>query len=208
MIHARQGAADFYLASASPRRRELLLQIGARFDVLDVGAGSDESQHLGEPAATYVERVAAEKARRGLALARARDLPGLPVLAADTVVIVEGDVLGKPRDADEAAAFLARLSGRAHEVRTAVVLALHAGGAFERFLAETSISAVHFRALSADEIRRYAASAEPYDKAGGYAIQGRAAAFAARIEGSYSGIMGLPLETTARLLAAAGIGLD
>ena len=195
-------AIDVYLASASPRRRELLLQIGVRFDVLGP-AGVDERRDPVELATDYVERIARAKALAGANLRTERGLAPLPVLAADTVVIVDRDVLLKPRDAAQAAAFLHRLSGRAHEVRTCVVVA-GAGGSLD---SETSVSRVVFRAIEQDEIARYVATGEPYDKAGGYAIQGRAAIFAERIEGSYSGIMGLPLEPTARLLARAGVQL-
>jgi len=192
---------DVYLASSSPRRRELLAQIGIRFELL--ACDVDESRGAGEPAAAYVERIARGKAIAGLQLRESRALPPHPVLAADTVVIVDGDLLGKPADAAQAALFLRRLSGRRHEVRTAVALAPAPGGGGAEV--ETSVSSVAFRELGDDEIARYVAGPEPYDKAGGYAIQGRAAAFAERIEGSYSGIMGLPLATTARLLARAGI---
>jgi septum formation protein len=193
---------DVYLASASPRRRELLAQIGVRFDVLGP-AEVDERRDPGEPAADYVERVARAKATAGAILRAERGLVSLPVVAADTVVIIDLDVLGKPQDAAEAAAFLQQLSGRAHEVRTCVVVADASGG----LRSETSVSRVVFRALEDAEIARYVATGEPYDKAGGYAIQGRAAIFAERIEGSYSGIMGLPLAPTARLLAQAGVQL-
>jgi septum formation protein len=195
-------AIDVYLASASPRRRELLAQIGVRFDVLGP-AEVDERRDPGEPAADYVERVARAKATAGAFLRAERGLAPLPVVAADTVVIIDRDVLGKPRDAAQAGAFLHQLSGRAHEVRTCVVVADAGGG----LRCETSVSRVVFRALDDAEIARYVATGEPYDKAGGYAIQGRAAIFAERIEGSYSGIMGLPLAPTARLLAQAGVQL-
>jgi len=123
-----------------------------------------------------------------------------PVLAADTVVILDGEVLPKPADRAQAAEFMRRLSGRTHEVRTAVALAIEGP-----VLAATSVSQVAFRALDDAEIQRYCATAEPYDKAGGYGIQGLASVFIERIEGSYSGVMGLPLFETARLLGQAGM---
>jgi septum formation protein len=197
---------SIYLASRSPRRRELLKQIGIRFDPLLLrlasprGPDIDEVRHGNESAADYVERTAREKARFGLEALSMRSMLFRPVLAADTVVIVDGAVLGKPADRTEAAAFMRRLAGRSHEVRTAVALAMQGP-----VLAATSVSQVHFRALNDAEIQRYCESSEPYDKAGGYAIQGMAAVFIERIEGSYSGVMGLPLFETAQLLTQAGI---
>ena len=202
-------ANAIYLASRSPRRRDLLKQVGVRFDPLLLRlagprgpADVDEVQHPGEPAVEYVERTAREKAAFGLRVLGMRSLLPRPVLAADTVVIVDGEVLGKPSDRAEAAAFLRRMSGRAHEVRTAVALAMEGP-----LLTDTSVSIVTFRTLAEDEIQRYCATAEPYDKAGGYGIQGLASLFVERIEGSYTGIMGLPLFETGRLLAQAGIRL-
>jgi septum formation protein len=198
--------ATIYLASRSPRRRELLKQIGVRFDPLLLrlatprGPDVDESQHAGESAADYVDRTAREKATRGLEVLSMRSMLYRPVLAADTVVIVDDEVLPKPTDRAQAAEFMRRLSGRTHEVRTAVALAIEGP-----VLAATSVSQVAFRKLDDAEIQRYCASAEPYDKAGGYAIQGIAAVFIERIEGSYSGVMGLPLFETARLLTQAGL---
>jgi len=133
---------------------------------------------------------------------RMRSMLFRPVLAADTVVIVDGEVLGKPANPAEAAAFMRRLSGRSHEVRTAIALAMQGP-----VIVATSVSTVTFRALTDTEIGRYCATAEPYDKAGGYAIQGMAALFIERLEGSYSGVMGLPLFETARLLSQAGLPL-
>lgn len=199
---------SIYLASRSPRRRELLKQLGVRFDPLLLrlsgprGADVDETQHPGEPAADYVERTAREKAAFGLRVLGMRSLLPRPVLAADTVVILDGEVLGKPADRAEAESFLMRLSGRAHEVRTSVALAIEGP-----VLQETSISTVTFRTVSAAEAQRYSATTEPYDKAGGYGIQGLAALFIERIEGSYTGVMGLPLFETGRLLAHAGLKL-
>jgi septum formation protein len=195
-----------YLASRSPRRRELLKQIGVRFDPLLVrlasprGADIDELQHEGESAAQYVERTARDKAAFGAQVTRLRGMLARPVLAADTVVILDGEVLGKPADATEATAFLKRLAGRTHEVRTAVAVATE-GPVLETL----SVSTVRFRSLTDDEIRRYVASGEPYDKAGGYGIQGLAGVFVEHIEGSYTGIMGLPVYETAQLLAQVGL---
>ena len=195
-----------YLASRSPRRRELLKQIGVRFDPLLLrlagprGADVDELQHADEAAERYVERTAREKAAFGAQVTRMRGMLPRPVLAADTVVILDGEVLGKPADAAQATAFLQRLSGRSHEVRTAVAVATE-GPVIETL----SVSTVRFRALADDEIRRYIASGEPFDKAGGYGIQGLAGAFVEHIEGSYTGIMGLPVFETAQLLAQIGV---
>jgi septum formation protein len=198
--------SSIYLASRSPRRRDLLKQLGVKFDPLLLrlsgprGADVDETQHAGESPADYVERTAREKAAFGLQVLGMRTMLQRPVLAADTVVIVDGDVLGKPADREQAAAFLRRLSGRVHEVRTAVALAMEGP-----LMCETSVSLVSFRELAEDEILRYCATPEPYDKAGGYGIQGLAALFIDRIEGSYTGVMGLPLFETGRMLTQAGI---
>jgi len=196
-----------YLASRSPRRRELLKQIGVKFEPLLLrlasprgGPDVDEARHSGESAADYVDRTAREKAVFGLKVLSMRSMIYRPVLAADTVVIVDEEVLGKPANPDEAARFMRRLAGRNHEVRTAVALAIQGPA-----LSATSVSTVTFRALDDAEIRRYCATSEPYDKAGGYGVQGLAAVFVERIEGSYTGVMGLPLFETARLLSQAGI---
>jgi septum formation protein len=200
--------SSIYLASRSPRRRDLLKQLGVKFDPLLLrlsgprGADVDETQHPGEPPAEYVERTAREKAAFGLQVLGMRTMLHRPVLAADTVVILDGEVLGKPADRDVAAAFLRRLSGRVHEVRTAVALAMEGP-----VLCDTSTSLVTFRKLDEEEIERYCATPEPYDKAGGYGIQGLAALFVERIEGSYTGVMGLPLFETGRMLTQAGIRL-
>jgi septum formation protein len=180
------------LASASPRRSELLRQVGIAHAVRPVGI--DESVRAGEAPSAYVLRLAEEKAAalwRGLAPAQRQ-----PVLAADTTVALEGEIFGKPGSLDEARAMLGRLSGRTHEVHTAVAV-LHSGGAAARL----SSSAVTFRELTRAEIDWYWHTGEPADKAGGYAVQGRAAAFISHIAGSYSGIMGLPLYETWELLA-------
>lgn len=197
-----------YLASRSPRRRELLRQIGVSFELLTLReragrpADVDETPHQAEAAEAYVLRVATDKARAGDGIAAARHAPLRPVLAADTTVVCEGDIFGKPRDAADAAQMLSRLAGSSHHVMTAVAVAL--GGQLETRL---SISRVWFRALDPAEIRRYIAGGEPLDKAGAYAVQGMAAAFITRIEGSYSGIMGLPLAETADLLRVHGISI-
>ncbi len=195
-------AARLYLASASPRRRELLTQIGLPHEVLLAPAppGEDEPQHPGESAADYVQRTARDKALRGRDWMLSQDLPPLPLLAADTTVILAGSVLGKPADRDDAMRILRALSGSAHEVHTAV--AVWTG---ERLLEAVSITEVRMRELTDAEIGRYCDSGEPYGKAGAYGIQGLAGTFISHIAGSYTGVMGLPLFETADLLRAAGI---
>ena len=188
---------DFiYLASGSPRRRELLQQIGVPFRV--VGTSVDEAVRPGEVPAAYVERLAADKADAGWAASR--DEADVPVLAADTAVVLGGKVLGKPADRRDAEDMLRQLSGRTHEVLTAIAL-LTVNGLESRI----SRSEVTFRSLAAEEIRDYWETGEPADKAGAYAIQGRAAIFIADLRGSYSGVMGLPLFETAELLSKAGV---
>jgi len=201
---------DLYLASRSPRRRELLRQIGVRFEPLVLrlaqprGPDIDETPHGGESAGAFAARVATAKARFGLEVLGMRQLAVRPVLAADTVVVVDSEILGKPADRAEAASFLRRLAGRMHEVRTFVAVACGSPARLELVTAE-SVSAVRFGPLTEAQIERYCGGGEPYDKAGGYAIQGMAAAFIERLEGSYSGVMGLPLFETAQLLRQAGI---
>lgn len=180
-----------YLASKSPRRRELLGQLGVAHVVLEVDV--PEQREAGEPALDYVRRVARDKAEAGWN--RVAEQPLARVLAADTEVILDDDVFGKPADALDAAAMLRRLSGCAHRAVSALCLA-DAQGCTEA-LSET---VVEFDVLSEDDIRTYIDSGECFGKAGAYAIQGRAAAFVRRIEGSYSGVMGLPLFETAQLL--------
>lgn len=182
-----------YLASQSPRRRELLTQIGVAHQL--VNADIDESRRVDELAETYVQRLAREKAAAGWRQVVESGLPMLPVLGADTAVVLDDAILGKPIDADDARTILESLSGRVHEVLTGV--ALH--GAHGEHVA-MSRTRVWFRALSAAEIEQYWATGEPCDKAGAYGIQGRAAIFIERIEGSYSGVVGLPLFETAALL--------
>lgn len=182
------------LASASPRRRELLLQLG--IEHCQVSTDIEEIRLPNETPATMVQRLALAKARAGIALCP----EGLPVLGADTDVVLDDEVLGKPGNIEEAAAMLGRLSGRSHEVLSAVAL-IHQGQ--EEVL--LSQSRVWFAPLTDTIIQDYCQSGEPLDKAGAYGIQGPAAAFIERIEGSYSGIMGLPLFETAALLRAAGL---
>ena len=188
---------DFiYLASGSPRRRELLRQIGVSFRV--IGAELDETTRAGESAAAYVSRLAEAKAAVGWE--GCRDLGAAPVLAADTAVVLDGEILGKPADMKAAMAMLLKLSGRAHEVLTGVALRTAAG-----LELKVSRSLVSFRTVDPGEARAYWDTGEPRDKAGAYAIQGYAAVFIADLKGSYSGVMGLPLFETAELLRAAGI---
>ncbi|MEW6689665.1 MAG: Maf family protein, partial [Pseudomonadota bacterium] len=190
-----------YLASRSPRRRELLAQIGVRFQLLlfrdqpQTDPEMDETVLAGETPAAYVGRVARAKAEAGWRRLEQRNLPRAAVLAADTTVALEGRILGKPADRREAAEMLAALSGRRHEVLSAVALKHEA-----QMECALSVSEIDFRPLSAEEIRRYVASGECDDKAGAYAIQGRAAQFVRELRGSFSGVMGLPLYETAQLL--------
>jgi septum formation protein len=187
---------DFvYLASASPRRSELLRQIGVPFRVQP--ADIKEEQLAGETPETYVQRLAAAKADTVWAVVRAERRP---VLAADTAVVLDGAVLGKPKDAAEAERMLGRLSGRAHRVLTAV--ALRDGDDRVTLL---SASEVRFRTTTEAERLAYCATGEPFDKAGGYGIQGHAAVFVEELRGSYSNVVGLPLFETAALLARAGL---
>ncbi|MDP2135876.1 MAG: nucleoside triphosphate pyrophosphatase [Sulfuritalea sp.] len=197
-----------YLASRSPRRRELLTQIGVRFDLLLFRSGQREDEEVseewlpGETPEAYVQRVARAKAVFGAGLLARRPLVVHPVLAADTTLDLDGEVIAKPRDEADAAAILARLSGRSHRVLTAIAMARG-----ERVEHRLSISDVRFRPVSAEEIRRYVLSGEPMDKAGAYGIQGRAAVFIEEIHGSHSGIVGLPLCETALLLRDFGYPL-
>jgi septum formation protein len=186
------GKTQIVLASASPRRKQLLEQIGirCRIHVCDI----DETPHEGEAAIDFVARMALEKARA------VEHTENLPVLAADTVVAQDGLILGKPKDKADAVAMLQRLQGRRHEVITAVAL----GWQNNEYL-ELSQSFVWFKPLSFDECEAYWRSGEPVDKAGAYGIQGLGAVFVERIEGSYSGVMGLPLFETAKLLERIGI---
>ena len=195
-----------YLASKSPRRRELLRQIGVNFELLllreKTPRGPDVTEEVlaNEPARDYVARVTREKAGFAARLMNERRLPPRPILAADTTVVVDGAILGKPANVKEATAMLRSLSGRSHDVLTSI--ALSHDGEVQQI---TQCSEVEFAALTDAEITAYCAGKEPYDKAGGYGIQGPAAAFISRIAGSYTGIMGLPLYETAQLLKQAGI---
>lgn len=184
-----------FLASASPRRRELLTQIGVPFTLLPVSI--DETPLPAETPETYVQRLAREKALAGLALL---EDPQAYVLGADTTVVLDGQILGKPADKADGLAMLQALSGREHQVLTAVALA-NSADCVVRLVS----SQVQFRAIPASEAERYWASGEPVDKAGGYAIQGLGAVFVSGLQGSYSGVVGLPLCKTAQLLDAFGI---
>jgi septum formation protein len=187
-----------YLASQSPRRQELLAQLGVRFETID--ASVHEQLQAGESPEQYVSRVAREKA--GAGLFKLGGQAQAIVLGADTDVVIDGDVLGKPEDAGQAAALLRRLSGRTHQVHTAIWL-VSAG----RESSAAVSTDVRFAELSDSEIADYIATGEPFGKAGAYAIQGRAAAFIAGISGSYSGVMGLPLHETSVLLRNFGVPL-
>ncbi|MCG5500644.1 Maf family protein [Ectothiorhodospira lacustris] len=187
------------LASASPRRRELLDQIGVAWRAHPVDV--DETPQAGESPADFARRMAAAKAWAGYESAPSP----LPVLGADTVVSLDGDILGKPRDREDAMAMLGRLSGRSHTVLSAVAL-IHQGICHQAL----STTRVCFRVLSPDDMSAYWASGEPTDKAGAYGIQGLGALFVAHIEGSYSGVVGLPLFETGELLHRCGLksGID
>jgi septum formation protein len=190
-----------YLASRSPRRRELLAQIGVRYNLLLFRSRPESKEEVnedpiaGEAPAAYVERVARAKAESGWRRMMQRNLPQAPVLAADTTVALGSRILGKPASREEAAQMLAALSATRHEVLTAV--ALQQGEWLESAL---SVSEVEFKKLTDEEIRQYVATGECDDKAGAYAIQGRAARFIIELRGSYSGVMGLPLYETSRLI--------
>jgi septum formation protein len=195
-----------FLASKSPRRSELLRQIGVAHEVIAPATVVDETPRDAETPDAYVERLARAKAEAGWAhLSRevaAKNAPSHPVLAADTTVALGHAILGKPSSDDEAVAMIAQLSGRTHHVYTAIAVASPAG-----INTALSRSSVTMRAITDDEARRYVAIGESADKAGAYAIQGHAAMFVERIDGSYSGVMGLPLFETAKLLAEAGLVL-
>lgn len=190
-----------YLASQSPRRRELLKQIGVNFGVLLLRGDSgrspdvDENPHPDEAPESYVRRVCQAKAEAGCAALKMRNLPLFPVLAADTTVVLDGRIFGKPGNAKQAAAMLRQLSGREHHVLSAVAIAL--GDHVEVAL---SASMVRFTKLDDERIHRYLLTHEYADKAGGYAIQGHAGAFVEHLSGSYSGVVGLPLFETVQLL--------
>ncbi|MBY0573316.1 MAG: Maf family nucleotide pyrophosphatase [Undibacterium sp.] len=191
-----------YLASKSPRRRELLRQIGIAFEVLLLrdapprGPDVTELVLAGEQPEDYVARVTQEKAAAAWSAIMARHLPAHPVLAADTTVVIDQTILGKPANQEQALAMLSALAGKTHLVFTSIAIQYH-----DQHLQCTQRSEVSFAPLTDAEIRAYCATTEPYDKAGGYGIQGMAARYISHINGSYSGIMGLPLFETAELLA-------
>lgn len=196
---------DFlYLASQSPRRRQLLEQLGVRHELLlpddDEDSEALEAVHPGEAPAAYVRRVTALKLDAAVARRQRRGLPPAPILCSDTTVALGRTIYGKPADERDAARMLRELAGHTHRVLTAV--AVQAG---RRRFEAVSASRVTFDALTPAQVRGYVAGGEPMGKAGAYAIQGRAAAFIRAIQGSYTGIMGLPLYETARLLQAAGV---
>lgn len=196
---------DFiYLASQSPRRSQLLTQLGVRHELLLASAEEDaeslEAEIDGESPEVYVARVTEAKLDAALARLAARGLPPAPILCSDTTVAVDQKILGKPLDGDDAFRTLRLLAGRSHRVITAVAL-----GRGDRRSVAVNVSSVEFAPLSDEQIQRYIASGEPFGKAGAYAIQSQAAAWISRIEGSYSGIMGLPLFETAQLLRQWGV---
>ncbi|ROR06108.1 nucleoside triphosphate pyrophosphatase [Erwinia sp. JUb26] len=182
---------SLYLASGSPRRRELLTQLGLSFERISTEV--EEQRRDGEQAEHYVRRLALEKAQAGVAVAR----QDLPVLGADTIVVLHNEVLEKPADADAAAAMLAKLSGQTHQVMTAVAFADR-----QRSLDCLVVTDVTFRSLTPDDIRNYIASGEPMDKAGAYGIQGLGGNFVRKINGSYYAVVGLPLVETAELFSS------
>ena len=194
-----------YLASQSARRRELLKQIGVNFEMLLPRSDlrrtmdTDETPHADELPEAYVQRVCQDKANAGWNAIKLRNLPAFPVLAADTSVILDGKIIGKPHGREQAAETLRALSGRQHQVLSAVAVV------FERRIeTRLSVSKVTFAVLSEERIQRYLLTNEQLGKAGAYAIQGYAATFIQHLEGSYSGVMGLPLFETAELLRAFG----
>jgi septum formation protein len=204
-VTARAAAPGFvYLASQSPRRRELLAQIGVRHELLLADADEDvealEATRKGESPEDYVARVTRAKLRAARRRLRARGLVPAPVLCADTTVAIGARILGKPLDAADAARMLALLSGRSHRVISAVAVAARG-----RTRLAASVSRVRFAVITPARIERYVAGGDPFGKAGAYAIQSSAAAWIEKIEGSYTGIMGLPLHETAALLEWAGV---
>jgi septum formation protein len=202
---ARPMQSDFiYLASQSPRRRQLLEQIGVRHELLLPSAEEDaeslEEERHGELPAAYCERVTLAKLAAARRRLKTRGLPEAPILCSDTTVALGRRILGKPADAEDACATLRMLSGRTHRVITAVAVA-----AGRRTLRAVSVSRVRFAELPESVVQAYVASGEPFGKAGAYAVQSSLAGWIAHIDGSYSGIMGLPLFETAQLLLKAGI---
>lgn len=198
---------DLVLASTSPRRKELLAQIGfgrPEFSFMQVAPDIDETVQQGEAPRDYVRRLAAEKAQAGLALCADMSQPA--VLGSDTIVVLENQILGKPLDVADAKQTLSELSGRTHTVMTAVALTYKAGESDSTLKTSVRLveTQVRFCALSTTDIEAYVASKEPMDKAGSYGIQGLGGCFVAAIEGSYSGVVGLPLVETRELLAEVG----
>ena len=199
---------QIYLASRSPRRRELLRQIGVKCNLLMMREtlgreiDVDEQPLVDESPTDYIYRITQSKADEGWRRVIQRRLPILPVLVADTIVTIDGCILGKPQDDKHAEEMLKTLSGRSHQVLTAIGV-----GVKDKIQVRLSTSTVRFREISEREIRNYLANNNSLDKAGAYAIQGMAAAFIVEISGSYSGIMGLPLYETAQLLEEIGIGI-
>ena len=197
-----------YLASRSPRRRELLAQVGIRFDTIAFrnppreDSEIDETPYPGETPVDYVQRVAQAKAQHGWRIVGWRKLMPRPVLAADTTLELDGEIIGKPLDGDDAISILHRLSGKTHRVLTGIAVAFEG-----RLEAALSISEVRFGALDEEEIRRYVDSGEPMDKAGAYGIQGHAGLFVEQLTGSYTGVMGLPPYETGILLRRFGYPL-
>ena len=195
MLHSSD--YEIVLASASPRRLELLQQMGVRALVQSVPV--DEVLLTGERPLDFVQRLALDKAKAGFELMLQQDIE-LPVLGSDTIVELDGEVFGKPADSEQAESMLAKLSGRVHQVHTAVAVKTA-----EAEYSALSTSQVEFAVLSDEMIKAYVATGEPLDKAGSYGIQGRAAQFVKNLNGSYSGVMGLPLFETAKLLADAQV---
>ena len=204
---------DLYLASQSPRRRELLTQLGINFDVLDIDI--DETQKANETAEDYVTRLAREKAIAGWSHEKSQlksQRKNIPVLGSDTSVVIDGIILGKPKDSSDACSMLKRLSGQTHQVMTAVALLNPLSNTTQNEQYELhsiiNVSDVSFKVLSDREIAQYVDSGEGEDKAGSYAIQGKAAAYITHLAGSYSGVMGLPLFETVELLKKSAISTD
>ena len=195
-MNLTQASAQIILASASPRRRELLQQIG--INAIAQAVDIDETKQPEESVNEYVERLAMEKAQRGFDIILNED--SLPVLGSDTIVEIDGDVLGKPENHQHAKEILMRLSGQQHEVHTSVAIITT-----DKKVIATSSSHVQFKKLETSEIENYLATGEADDKAGAYAIQGIAAQFVKNINGSFSGVMGLPLYETVELLKQCGV---
>lgn len=203
------GENMIYLASKSPRRQKLLNQIAVRFTILDVPQQDpvhsdmvNEAVHSGENAYDYVSRIAREKAEYTRQFLVTQNMPEHPVLTADTTVVMEGEIIGKPADKNEATEILRRLSGKTHQVLTSVAVRNK-----EHLFQTVQTSDVTFALLTSRHINAYVDTGEPFDKAGGYGIQGLAGKFITHITGSYSGIMGLPLYETTVLLRKAGISI-